>query len=69
MFNTLSLDFNDIELEINGDTAKAFFTAVFTGSPKNSEPIREIRELEASLRKVDGKWIFESFRVQNIIKK
>ena len=69
MFNTLSLDFNDIELEINGDTAKAFFTAVFTGSPKNCEPIREIRELEAGLRKVDGKWIFESFKVQNIIKK
>ena len=26
----------------------------------NSNPVREIRELEAGLRKVDGKWIFES---------
>ena len=70
LFHKLSLEFNDIELEISGDTAKAFFTAVFNANPKNNDsPIREIRELEAGLRKVDGKWIFESFKVQNIIKK
>lgn len=69
MFNKLSLEFNDIELEIGGETAKAFFTAVFDADLKNRDPVREIRELEAGLRKVDGKWIFESFRVRNIIQK
>lgn len=69
MFSRLSLEFNDIELEIRENTARVFFTAVLDADPKNRNPVREIRELEAGLRKVDGKWVFESFRVQDIIKK
>lgn len=69
-FNTLNLSFSDIQIEITGpDTATASFTAALTGTLSSGDNIREVRELDSTLKKIEGKWKFESFRMRNIIRK
>ena len=71
MFNSLTLALDDLELDIDSDkgTAKVFLTATLTGTLRDGQTIREVRELESNLSRTDEGWIFENFKIREIIKK
>ena len=71
MFSSLSLSLDDLELDIDTDkgTAKVFLTASLTGTLRDGKTIREVRELESNLTRTDEGWLFENFRIREIIKK
>ena len=71
LFNTVRLSLDDLELEIDPGkgTAKVFLSAVLAGTLKDGKSIREVRELECTLSKTGEGWLFESFKVREIIKK
>ena len=71
MFTTLKLSLDDLELEIDSakGTAKVFLSASLTGTLKDGKTIREVRELEGTLSKTGEGWLFENFKVREIIKK
>ncbi len=71
MFDTVRLSLDDLDLEIDPEkgTAKVFLTASLTGTLKDGKSVREVRELESRLSKTEEGWLFESFKVREIIKK
>ncbi|MBO4630358.1 MAG: hypothetical protein J5858_00405 [Lentisphaeria bacterium] len=71
MFSTLKLSLDDLELEIDSEKgiAKVFLSAALAGTLKDGRTIHEVRELESTLTKTDEGWIFENFRIREIIKK
>lgn len=71
MFSTLKLSLDDLEPEIDSEkgTAKVFLSASLTGTLKDGRTVREIRELESTLSKTGEGWIFENFKIREIIKK
>lgn len=71
MFTQIKLSFDDLELEIDPEnkTAKVFLSAVLSGKLKDGRTIREIRELESLLKKTEEGWLFEKFKIREIIKK
>lgn len=71
MFDKIGLSLDDLELDIDPEkgTAKVFFTAVLSGTLKDGRAVREVRELECNMLKTDEGWLFDSFKVRQIIKK
>ena len=71
MFSTLKLSLDDLEIDIDSEkrTAKVFLSATLSGTLKDGRTIREVRELESNLAKTDEGWIFENFKLREIIKK
>ena len=71
MFDKLTLSLDDLELDIDSPhkKAKVDLTAVLSGTLKDGKTIREVRELECNLLKTDDGWVFDSFKVRQIIKK
>jgi len=70
MFNTLSLDFHDVDLDITDETtARLRLTARVTGQLSTREGVDEVQELECVLRKVDGKWRFSECRAVAVLQK
>lgn len=71
MFSSLALSLDDLELDIDSGkgTAKVFLTASLTGTLRDGKTVREVRELESTLAKTDEGWLFENFKVREIIKK
>ena len=71
MFTTLKLSLDDLELNIDPGkgTAQVFLSATLSGTLKDGNSIREVRELESRLTKTEEGWLFESFKVREIIKK
>ena len=45
------------------------FTGNLKGTLRSNDQVNEAREIQAKLRKIDGKWKFYSFKVREIIKK
>ena len=70
-FSTLKLLLDDLELNLDSDkrTAKVFLSASLSGRLKDGRTIREVRELESNLVKTDEGWLFDNFKVREIIKK
>lgn len=65
----LSVKFSDLKIEpVQGTTAKASLTirvhAVIRG-----DRMSDVREFESTLSKIDGKWLFTSFTVVEVMKK
>jgi len=70
MFNTLKLDFYDVDIDVADRTsARLRLTARVTGRLSTSEAIDEVRELECLLRKVDGEWVFSECRAVAVLEK
>lgn len=71
MFDKLTLSLDDLELDIDPahKKAKIFLSAVLSGKLKDGKSIREVRELECDMLKTDDGWVFDSFKVRQIIKK
>ncbi|OQA82793.1 MAG: hypothetical protein BWY31_03058 [Lentisphaerae bacterium ADurb.Bin242] len=68
-FDSLQLSFDDIEIEVSGQTARVFNSAVLSGTLRDGKKIREVRDLETILKKTGDEWLFDSFKVREIIKK
>ncbi len=71
MFDKLTLSLDDLEPEIDAPNrkAKVNLSAVLSGTLKDGKTIREVRELECNLLKTDDGWVFDSFKVRQIIRK
>lgn len=71
MFSRLHLSFEDLSIRIEEGKNKANITlsAVLTGTVNTDKELREVRELEGSLVKEEGVWLFESFRIRKMIRK
>ena len=71
MFDKLKLSLDDLELDIDSGQgrAKVFLSAVLSGTLRDGRSIREVRELESNLSRSDEGWLFQNFRVRQIIKK
>jgi hypothetical protein len=50
-------------------TAEARFTAMLSGSLKDGDSVREVRDVDALLVKADGKWRISSLKISSPIKK
>lgn len=69
-FSSLKLEIYDVKVNITGEnTANAVFTARLSGVVNNDKSADEIRELDAVMEKIDGKWIFSSFKVVDVLEK
>ena len=69
-FSSLKLEFYDIKINITGEnTASVVFTGRLSGIVNNDKSDDEIRELDAAMEKVDGKWLFSSFKVVEVLEK
>ena len=71
MFSKLTLSLDDLEPEIDvpNRKAKVNLSAVLSGTLKDGKSIREVRELECNMLKTDDGWVFDSFKVRQIIRK
>lgn len=69
MFEKLKIDFTLHELGIRGNNAAILFTVTLSGVLRNGDRITEARELETIMNKDNGKWLFQSLRVNELIKK
>ncbi len=70
-FNSISLSIHEPRIEISGDgaLAKAHFSAMLIGRLQGGESVREARELEVSLKKIDGVWLFTEARARSSVEK
>jgi len=69
-FSSLKLEFYDIKINITGEnTASVVFTGRLIGVVNNDKSADEIRELDASMEKIGGKWLFSSFKVVEVLEK
>ena len=70
-FKTMRVRFYDMEIQIEPGKPEAsvLFTAAFEGTPISGKNVREAMEMEAILAEQDGKWLFKSIAVREIIRK
>ena len=69
MFDRLRIDFSLHEFGIHEENATVLFTVTLSGTLRNGEKVTEARELEAVLNRESGKWLFQSCRINELIKK
>ncbi len=70
MFSKMKLDFYDLVINISGkDAANIIFTARFTATSSEGASADETREIEAIMKKTDGKWLFSSLKVIELLEK
>jgi len=69
-FNSISLSIHEPKVEVFKDgSAKASFSAMLIGKLSGGESVREARDVEATLKKLDGKWLFSEVRAKNSIER
>ena len=65
-----SLEFHDLGIKIvDKDSAIATVTARLTGRADGGQNVSEVRELECSMARVDGKWLFQSCAIIDVLQK
>jgi hypothetical protein len=69
-FSEISLKFYDLEVDFpEEETAKASTTAKLTGFTTEGDAIEETHELECTLQKIEGSWLFTEVEVVEVLKK
>jgi hypothetical protein len=70
-FAEMALTFHDLEIELLPENRRARVTLVarLRGVTTAGDPVDERRELECALRKQDGKWLLETCRASEILKR
>jgi hypothetical protein len=69
-FSKLSLEFIDFDVTFpEKGVAKVNLTAKLTGRTRAGEQVRETRELECLLKKIERKWLFNDIEVVEVLKK
>ena len=68
MISTVQVTASDIIVEIAGkDRAKVYFSGRFAGTLKNGINDTIIKDIEADLIKLDGKWLIKSIKFRNVL--
>jgi len=63
---------SDLEITLHDDRQQstAYFSGEFYGLPKGGgAPVREVRDLECRLQKIDGKWKVIAVRVRRVLER
>jgi hypothetical protein len=69
-FSRLELTFYDLDVEFPEErTAKVMLTATLRGHLVNGDAANETREMESTLRKVEGDWVFSAFQVVEVLRR
>jgi len=69
-YSTLSLRFFDMEIEIlDAYTARVLTTARLTGTSREGEHIQETHEVDCTLQKLEGTWVFTACEVVDVLQK
>lgn len=69
-FTNLSIKFYDIRVSFPAKgQARANLTAMLTGASKRDGPIKETRELEVDLVKIEGEWYFRRISMVEVLEK
>ena len=70
-FKSTRVRFYDMEIRVEPEKKEAYalFTAAFEGTPVAGKHVREAMEMEAVLTEQDGKWLFRSISIREIIRK
>ena len=68
MIGKAQVSASDITVEITGKTqAKVYFSGKFSGVLKNGMSDSVIKDIEANLIKIDGKWLIKSMKFSNVL--
>ena len=69
-YSEYSPRFYDIGIQIPSEnSANAVFTAKLTGKLPSGEYVQDIHEVESTLSKIDGEWLFSGFEVVDVLEK
>jgi hypothetical protein len=69
MFTYMKLQFYDLQIVVDGEVAAVTGTAKLDMRTHIGEAVSEVREIDAKLVKVDGKWRFASFNEAQVLTK
>ncbi len=70
LFETATMKIYNLTVRMDGENkASAIFTLRFTGKSKNGASFDETREIEASLIRKEGKWLFCAFKIAQVIER
>ena len=70
MLTSANITFHEITIEsLDDKKAKVITTAKLSARDNNNSAIDQTRELEVTLLKKDGKWLFSDFQIATILKK
>ncbi len=71
MFKSLDGQIDDCEVELDATKTKATITFAIriTATSKSGGKIDEVRDLQATAKKIDGKWLFSSFEIRQVLEK
>jgi hypothetical protein len=70
LFRRAELAFSEILIEVTSPTtAEAEFNASFNGVYKHGGEAEGVRELRCTMKKIEGKWRFDSFSIRDILEK
>jgi hypothetical protein len=69
-FKSVLLVFHDLKINIEKDNAaSAVFTVTVDGTLSSGDRVSEAREMQAGLAQKDGVWLFNSFKLVNVLRK
>jgi hypothetical protein len=63
------VDYCEVELSADQTTAIISFAVRISGELKNGRKIDEVRDLQATVKKVDEKWLFSNFEIRQVLEK
>ena len=71
MFKSIKGEVDGCEVEFNADqtTATISFAVRIRAELKSGREIDEVRDLQSTVKKVDGKWLFSSFEIRQVLEK
>ena len=69
LFKQVKVRVADTVITINGDKADAVFTGLLDGVTADGKAVNEVRELNCTLAKIDGKWLINKLVVRDILEK
>lgn len=71
MFKSINGKIDGCEVQIDSDqtAATVSFAIRITAELKNGRKVDEVRDLQATVRKVDNKWLFSGFKILQVLEK
>ena len=71
MFKSIkgSVDYCEVQLNADQTEATISFAIRVIAELKSGRKMDEVRDLQATVRKVDGKWLFSGFEIRQVLEK
>lgn len=68
-FNSMSLDFKDVEIKLEKQAAKVSCAVAFSGTTSSGEKLSDFRKISMEMVKKDGAWLFKTCRDVETLRK